>query len=211
MSETRSGLHVGSTLSRVADSPWRIVVHWHTDGGQLVPAGVEIRCYGVAGDDENEFWGGQERPNHEQPLLDDGQRSRAVSSDLVKRLKLGPALGEHAAQLTRLLARSADETASMHQGSAAFMREVSALAGGLTRATDATYGLVAALYREALEGPSRSRPAVYVLDRLVDAHDYALDRDSTSDRVKVRQWIGEARKRGYLPKTTANTTRRGSE
>ena len=77
------------------------------------------------------------------------------------------------------------------------------------RANDDTYRLVSVLYREALEGPGRSRPAVYVLERLVAAYDYALDRDSKSDRVKVRQWIGEARKRGYLPPSEQGKAARG--
>lgn len=193
-------------------TPWRIVVHWHLDHGQLVPAGVEVRCYGVADDDEANFWGGQEHPNHEVPLMDDGQRTRAASSDLIgKRVKWGQVLGEHAASLSQMLAESASETEGLHAGSARLMRDVSTLAGGLTRATDDTYRLVAALYREALTGPARSRPAMYVMERLIGEHGYALDRENESDRVKVRQWIGEARKRDYLPKTTANTNRKGSK
>lgn len=209
MSETRSDLHLGSTMTRVQGTPWRIVVHWHRDGGQLIPAGVEVRCYGVEGDDAADFNGGQERPNHERPLLEPGERSRAASSELLgKRIRWGQVLGEHAAGLAKMLTASADETATLHAGSAAFMREVSALAGALTRATDDTYRLVAALYREALASEARSRPAVYVLGRLIEDHGYRLDPENRSDRVKVRQWIGVARKRGYLPKTTPNTERK---
>jgi len=213
MSENRSDLHIGSTISRLElegmPTPWRLVVHWHLDRGQLVPAGVEMRCYGVDGDDETDFFGGQEHPQHSAPLLDDGEQTRAASSDLVgKRIKWGPVLGEHAARLSRMLAESATETEGWHSGSAQFMREASALAGSLTRATDDTYRLVAALYKEALKGEHRSQPAKYVLHRLIEVYRYPLDPENESHRVKVRQWIGEARKRNYLPKTTANTTRK---
>lgn len=184
-------------------------MHWHQDGGQLFPAGVEVRCYGVEDDNEDDFWAGQMHPRHELPLLDDGERTRGASSELLtKRVKWGPVLGEHAAKLSRKLAESADETQGLHPGSAAFMRQAAALAGGLPRANDATYQLVAALYLEAMDGRARSRPAMYVMEQLIEAHGYALDPDIESHRVKVRQWIARARDLEYLPKTTANTERK---
>lgn len=183
-------------------------MHWHDHRGQLIPAGVEVRCYGVEHENEDDFWGGQEMPRHENPLFDEGESSRASSSGLLSsRVKWGVVLGEHAAKLSAMLARSAAETATFHPGSAAFMSTLSRSAAGLTRATDDTYKLVAALYLEALTTTERARPASYVRARLVEQHGYEL-KDNASHRTKVRQWIGEARKRGYLPPATR--TRRNS-
>lgn len=209
MSEMRSALHIGSTVSEIEGTPWRVVVHWHRDRGQLIPAGIEVRCYEVPGEDVDDFQGGQETPDHGRPVFDDGEQSRAVSSELIgKRIRWGQVLGDHAAKLSRLTAADAEAPGPHHAGSAELLASVAALAGGLTRATSQTYVLVAALYREALESEHRSRPAVYVLERLADGHGYPLSADNPSDRVKVRQWIGEARKRGHLPKSTANTNNR---
>lgn len=209
MSEIRGHLHFGSTVSEIEGTPWRVVVHWHRDRGQLIPAGIEVRCYQVPREEVDNFQGGQETPEHGHPVFDDGEQSRAVSSELIgKRIRWGQVLGDHAAKLSRLTGADAETPGPHHAGSAELLANVSALASGLTRATGQTYELVADLYREAQASEHRSRPAVYVLERLADGHGYPLSANNPSDRVKVRQWIGEARKRGHLPKSTANTTTR---
>lgn len=181
-------------------------MHWHEDRGQLIPACVEVRCYGVEDENEGDFWGGQERPNHALPIFSEGESSRSASSELLgKRIRWGRVLGEHAAELSAMLADSASETASLHAGSSNFMRNLSLNAAGLARANDETYRVVAALYLQALSSQDRARPALFVMNQLIE-RGYALDHGNSSDRVKVRQWIGEARKRGYLPKTERRGT-----
>lgn len=213
MTRTRSDLHTGSTISQLDGTPWRLVVHWHHVGKELVPAGIEVRCYGVKGDDPADFNGGQETPHHESPEYAHGELPRRVSSDLlVKRIKWGQVFAEHAATFASQLEQSAKETEGFHPPSADLMWSWARSARGQKRAGDDTYRLVAALHSEAQLVPDfRSRPSVYVLSQLRDVYGYELDPSSTSDRQKVRTWIGEARKRSYLAPSTKTTNRKEQE
>lgn len=197
---------IGSTRSEV--DGWVVVTHWHAVDGKIIPAGVDVRCYDAGGD---EHWTGTEGnpdPRHYEGGFRRGQPPQAVTSGLLgKRLRWGQLLTEQRSELADSLHDTGDDSRFdpdvAEEWKMLAERAGAPMSSGL-RATDVTYRRVASLLPEA-ERDYRGRVALGVLELLREKHDYPLNPDNKSDRVKVRQWMRKARD---LPKTTANTERK---
>lgn len=204
------GTWIGSTESSHAGI-WRITMHWYEDGGNVSPAGLEVRAVTMRGDaplgplrdgtPEGNYYEARCRP----------RAPDAISSQLLGHdLKWGALIREHRG----LLLDSLEESVEKDRLGAEW-EHVAELVAGLPhgnrrghRAADSDYQLCAALYREAQRTGHRGSEALEVLRLLVERYNYQLDPENHSHRQKVRAWIAEARKRGYLEPSTRTTNRK---
>jgi len=181
------GKHVrwgySTTLEQVSPEDWHIRVNWRLVDERAVPVGIEVHSSPTA--------------QREADPWTDSDHAKPVTRELFKRLPIGEVIEQGRAQVAAIWEAETSRTAEDPET----LRVRAALkqAGDSDTRSDETYRLVAEYYarvkadqRKGLVGSAvaKATKARLELDGRIP--------EGTTD-VRVRKWIAEARRRGYLP------------
>lgn len=183
------------TSEATTEGPWRIRTHWFYAEGGAVPAAMDIEFTSVPETFRSELKHTEFAPGSPSPA--------ALSRTAIESLPLGRILREHRGMAWASMRAEADQGVK----GGAFHRWASEQADAVAdppaqsrpSPADKHFRRVAELHQQA-PGPHRS---LWVAEQLW-AEGYTFERKGeqvspTHDRV--RQWIGAARERGYMPPT----------
>lgn len=180
---------VGTTWERFDN--WMVTIHWHHYDNEVFPAGVDVRSYGLPDDN----YPSQPYPDPQHHL---GRSSavRPVTGELMrKRIPWGDTISRQRQILTEDLDESLRhlDDPSWHE-----IADLAGSRGAVGRADDDIYRLVGRLYAQA-DKEGRRDVGVRVLE-LLQEHGFPFRDEGPDhpDRVRVRRWIGIAKKKGYV-------------
>lgn len=169
--------------------PWRVVVHFGEVDGQVIPIGMDVRAFkGEPGDPDN--------PPHARTAW------TPLTASTVRQLPVGAVVDEARRNLQELT----EWVGSLptYDQERAKKRAQRRRAGPPVQHGDEHLVHVADLYRRASAANHRS-PAKDVWQSLVAEGFQFQSSAEKGQRERVRKWIQEARRRGFIQPTTTET------
>ena len=169
-----------TTLEQADPDDWWIKVNWRLVDGRAVPVGLEVHSSRTA--------------HHKGDSWPDGDRPKAITRDLFKRLPVGELIDKGGEQVAAVW----DAITARTPGPEA-QRVADALAAtsAPSSPSDWKYRRTAEVYAAVVVDPRtpKGKVAISTWRRLSDDGDPALH----TTPEQVRKWIAKARERGYLP------------
>jgi len=185
-------LSPGLTFDQRSPDQWHIRVHWRLVNGRAMPVGIDVRSFHAADGEARHDNAGRRvfRTGERKGVWPDGDVPRPVTRELFKRLPVGEVIEQGREQVATVW-----ETLLPHgrTSSPDPVRVAEALAATPERVSrsDWKHRRAAELYAEASRTRHR-KPSLSTWRRL-------NDEGVSCTPERVRKWIQEARRKGYLP------------